>query len=78
MKMLLQNTRNKRYFCLPGGWSEDPEAAFDFQHSRRALEFVRKQDLKEVHLVAKFEHPHWEQIVPMPMLVATLSLPMAA
>jgi len=26
----------------------------------------------------KFEHPHWEQIVPMPVLVATLSLPMAA
>ncbi len=78
MKILLQNSRSKRYFCHQGGCSEDPETAFDFQHSRRALEFVRKQDLKEVHVVAQFEHPHWEQIVPMPVLVATLSLPMAA
>jgi hypothetical protein len=78
MRILLQNTRTKQYFCLLDMWTANPKAAFDFRHSRQALDFVHKQELKEVQLVVKFEDPEWDEVVPLPVLVATLSPQFAA
>ena len=78
MRILLQNPRTKLYFCLLDMWTANPKAAFDFRHSRRALDFVNKEGLKEVQLVVNFDDPQWDEVVPLPVLVATLSRTLAA
>src|SRR5437879_4250808 len=39
MKILLQHQRNKLYFRRMGVWTSNPHAAFDFEHSERAIAF---------------------------------------
>jgi hypothetical protein len=73
MKILLQNVHTKLYYCLLDIWTPHAVAAFNFRHSIQALEFVRKQKLRDVQLVVKFEDSQWDEIVPLPMIVATLS-----
>jgi hypothetical protein len=73
MKILLQNVHSKLYFCLLDIWTEHPRAAFDFHHSHQALEYVRKRNLKDVQLVVKFEDPQWDEVLPVPLMVARLS-----
>ena len=78
MKILLQNTQSKLYFCLLDLWTANPQVAYNFRRSQQALEFVRNQNLRDVQLVVKFEDPQWDEIIPMPMVVATLGQQMAA
>jgi hypothetical protein len=73
MRILLQNVQTKLYFCLLGTWTANPHAAHNFRHSEQALEYVHKQGLTDVQLVVKFEDPQWDEIVPLPVLVATLT-----
>jgi len=72
MRILLQQFRTKLYFCRPEVWSAHPDAAFDFGHSRKALEFVREHQLSDVQLVVRFEDPRWDEVLPMPLVIATL------
>ena len=72
MKILLQNVQTKLYYCLLDIWTPNLIAAFNFRHSIKALEFVRKQRLADVQLVVKFEDSQWDEIVPLPLIVATL------
>ena len=73
MKILLQNTHSKLYFCLLDIWTDNCSAAFDFRNSEQALEFVRKRNMKDVQLVVAFADPQWDEIVPLPMVVARLT-----
>ena len=73
MRILLQDVQSKRYFCLLDIWTANPQAAYNFRHSQQALDFVRKQNLKEVQLVVKFDDAQWDEVIPLPVLVATLS-----
>jgi len=73
MRILLQNTRTKLYFSMLDMWTASARAAFDFRHSRRALDYVNKEGLKEVQLVVNFDDPQWDEVVPLPVVVATLS-----
>src|SRR2546430_1430540 len=50
MRILLQHMRNKLYFRRRGVWTSNLQAAFDFQHSENAIEFVRLHDLDDVRL----------------------------
>ena len=72
MKILLQNVRTKLYFSLLGVWTAKPGLAYDFRHSDRALDFARANELTEVQLVVRFEDSQWDNIVPVPLQVATL------
>ena len=72
MKILLQNARTKLYFSLLGIWTAKPTLAYDFRHSARALDFARANQMKEVQLVVRFEDSQWDNIVPVPLQVATL------
>ena len=72
MRILLQNARTKLYFSLPATWIDKPALAYDFRHSARALDFARANQLKEVQLVVRFEDSQWDNIVPVPLQVATL------
>jgi hypothetical protein len=73
MKILLQNVHTKLYYCLLDAWTGDAVAAFNFRQSIQALDFVRKQNLRDVQLVIKFDDAQWDEIVPLPIIVATLS-----
>jgi hypothetical protein len=66
MKILLQHQRNKLYFRRMGVWTSNPHAAFDFEHSERAIAFALAHDLKDVQLVLKFADAQCDQVVPMP------------
>ena len=72
MKILLQNIQTKLYFSLLGVWTDKPNLAYDFRHSARALDFARANELTEVQLVVRFEDSQWDNIVPVPLQVATL------
>jgi len=50
-----------------------PKAGFDFRHSRQALDFVYKHKLHDVQLVVKFQDPDWDEVVPLPVLIAKLT-----
>ena len=73
MKILLQNVHSKLFFCLLDVWTEHPQAAFDFRHSEQALEYVRKRNMKDVQLVVKFEDPQWDEVLPVPLMVARVA-----
>ena len=66
MKILLQHQRNKMYFRRMGVWTSNPHAAFDFEHSERAIAFAFAHELKDVQLVVKFADPQCDQVVPLP------------
>jgi len=44
-----------------------------FATPKQALDYVRKQNLKDVQLVVKFDDAQWDEIIPLPLLVASLS-----
>jgi len=73
MRILLQNRQTKLYVCRKENWTASAHLAHDFGHSQQALDFVRSQNLKDVQLVVKFEDPQWDEIVPLPLVVATLA-----
>ena len=73
MRILLQSPKTKLFVCHKEKWTPSAHLAHDFQHSQRALDFVRRQNLKDVQLVVKFEDPQWDEIVPLPLVVATLA-----
>ena len=73
MKILLQNLQSKHYFSLLGFWTPNPKLAHDFRHSESAFDFVSKNEIQDVQLVVRFDEPGWDEIVPMPLHIATLS-----
>lgn len=73
MRILLQNPQTKLFFCHKEDWTASAHLAHDFRHSQQALDFVRTRNLKDVQLVVKFEDPQWDEIVPLPLMVATLA-----
>jgi hypothetical protein len=68
MKILLQHRRKKLFFRRLGVWTSDPHAAFDFEHTARAIEFAHAQDLTEVQLLVKFSDSECDEVVPIPEL----------
>ncbi len=73
MRILLQNVHTKLYYCLMDSWTANPVAAFNFRQAMQVLDFVRNQNLRDVQLVIKFEDTQWDEIVPLPLIVAAIS-----
>ena len=73
MRILLQQLQTKRYFCRAELWSSHADAAFDFGHSEKALDYIQKHQLHDVQLVVRFDDPRWDEVFPVPLLIATLS-----
>ena len=73
MKILLQDSKTKLYFSCLGVWTENPNLAYQFRNSDQALTFVRNNNITELQFVVKFDDPQWRQILPTPLLLATLS-----
>jgi hypothetical protein len=51
MKILLQNTVSKHFYCGRNTWTSDPEEAFDFQYSRGLADYCDKLDAADTELV---------------------------
>ena len=66
MRILLQHVRNQLYFRRMGVWTSNPHAAFDFEHTERAIQFAFTHSLQDVQLVVKFADAECDQVVSMP------------
>jgi hypothetical protein len=55
MRTLLKHTRTGLYFQGPDRWTDNPEHAYDFRFTGRALQYVATWDLTEVELAFEFE-----------------------
>lgn len=78
MKILIQHVHTKLYFNLLGVWTANSNYAHDFRHSDHAFEFVNKNELADVQLVVKFDDASWEEVIPVPLRVASLSTQISA
>jgi hypothetical protein len=54
MKILLQHERTQLYLRSLGNWTADPIVAYDFRHSRRAIEFAHEHSIAGVQVAIKF------------------------
>jgi hypothetical protein len=68
MKILLQHARTQLYLRSLGNWTDDPLEAYDFRHSRRAIDFAREHSIGGVQVAIEFlGHERNEEFaVPIP------------
>ena len=50
MRTLLRDMQTGSYFQSPGIWTDDPEGAYDFRFTDRAVHYIETWDLREVEL----------------------------
>lgn len=70
MKILLQHARTQLYLRRLGDWTENPQEAFDFQHSQRAIDFARDHKLSGVQIAVNFVDCECDEVVPLPSFVS--------
>ena len=54
MSIVLQHLRSGLYYHGPGNWLRELSGAFDFDHSQRAIDFVRQHRLTGIAIVVTF------------------------
>ena len=65
MKILLQDSRTQLYLRSLGNWTANHYEAMDFQHSQRAIDFVRYHKIAGVQIVVKFLDSQFDEIVSL-------------
>ena len=66
MKILLQHMRTNLYMRSLGSWTDNPDEAHDFKHSKRLLDFVYNNGLEGVQIAVKFFEGQFDEIFPIP------------
>lgn len=66
MKILLQHSRTQLYLRGLGDWTPDPNQAYDFGHSQRAIDFACEHYVAGVQIAVKFVDPEFDEIIPLP------------
>jgi hypothetical protein len=66
MKILLQHVRTQLYLQSPGNWTGNPFEALDFQHSQKAIDFAREQNILDVQIAVAFADHQFDEVVPLP------------
>jgi hypothetical protein len=66
MKILIQHTRNKLFFRRTNVWTDNISAAFDFEHTQKAIEFAFKHNIADAQLFIDFHDPASNVTVPLP------------
>jgi len=66
MRILLQHFRTQLYLRSLGSWTAEPLEAFDFRHSRRAIDFARAHALPGVQIVTNLDDREQDQVLPLP------------
>ena len=70
MKVLLQHARTQLYLRCLGIWTADPGEAYDFHHSRRAIDFARDHSITGVQIALKFLHEEFGEVLTIPVPAA--------
>jgi len=68
MKILLQHARTRLYFRGLGDWTANPQEAFDFQHSRKAIDFAHVNGITGVQIAVKFFDCPFDEVFPLPAM----------
>ena len=68
MRILLQHVRTGLYLRGLGDWSANPFEAMDFQHSQRAIDFARQNQLAGVQIAVRFLDCDYDEIAPLPAI----------
>jgi hypothetical protein len=66
MKILLQHAVTLQFFRNGGDWTSNPDEAFDFEHSQRAIDFSRLYNLTDTQIAVKFIDSEFDTTFPMP------------
>ena len=66
MKILVQSSRTLKWLRRMDVWTDNVQEAFDFQHSQRALDFIRRHHLSFVQLVVAFPDANSDVTVRLP------------
>jgi hypothetical protein len=54
MRIVLQHIKSALYFQGPGTWTRELIEAFDFGHTKRAMEFARRHRLTGLQVIVAF------------------------
>ncbi len=65
MRTLLRQSSTGRYCQGPDKWTDNPDRAYDFHFTDRALQYVETWHLQEVELAFAFDDPESVRIVPL-------------
>jgi len=68
MRILLQHARTGLYLRGLGDWSANPFDAMDFQHSQRAIDFARQNQLSGVQIAVRFLDSDHDEVAALPAL----------
>jgi hypothetical protein len=70
MRILLQHARTGLYLRGLGDWTPNPNDAFDFQHSQKAIDFACKHGIIGVQIAVRFIDSECDEVVPLPTIAA--------
>lgn len=73
MKILLQHTQTLQYLRGDTTWTRKDAEAYNFQHSQKAIDFARANNIKDVYVAVKFVDGE-DVAIPLP----EMPLPTAA
>lgn len=65
MRILVQRTDSGLYFKDIQSWAVDHTEAMDFVSSTAAIDFCVANQLKDVHLVLKFDEQRYDIVMPV-------------
>ena len=71
MKVLLRSVETGLYYEQASKWTPDQTAAFDFEKTARAVEFVFAAHLENVEMLLTNEDPQFDLILPVSSLPPT-------
>ncbi len=70
MKILLQHARTQLYLRSLGNWTANPLEAYDFRHSKRAIDFAHDHSITGVQIAVKFVGNEFEEVLAIPVHLA--------
>lgn len=65
MKVLLRSIKTGLYYEEAAKWTSDQTAAFDFQKTPRAVEWVFAAGLENVEMLLTFVDPRFDLVLPI-------------
>jgi hypothetical protein len=68
MRILLQHARTGLYLRALGNWTSDFREAFDFGHSRKAIDFACLHCIAGVQIAVRFDDSEVDDVVSLPQL----------
>ena len=65
MTIVIQNCKTHLYLHRNGDWTEDPNAAADFESSVLARSYIQTHHLAQAQIVMRFGDPRYDVVVPI-------------